>query len=603
MDVDSNILIAPNLLSPPLQTLMTATVVSLLLAWMTAVLCMRSSIAELLLSSHKRNKILLLEGVGGAASVVDTYSRRHLKAALQARAGAALQRSLVVQGHVLFGKGLFKEPARLSVQGIHAESDTLPSTAGSPPSTVPHQATVPSPPPPGAPGGPGTTGSFTSNTPDSSSWLHAQSPLHRAESSEAAQGVQQLSFELKLWCDCIVTPVWGLHVSALHALHSKGTQGLRDFHAAGGVPSFLRTCHSAMVEWHQTEGRVRASNDEEEAEEGGVGSVTPNMGSSSASVTPISPVAAGGVRSSTVRIRLDPVDAPHAHTHAHAQAQAQAGTGIGGAGNAPLSLTGTGDLVSLFEPADCVLIDKEHMQILRCGGSHSSGAGAGAATFLGTEAAGRPAPTIARVSVPIPAVLPPMTLDVDHRLLCALVVQPLPASQLPGRVGAADLKGGAPGDVVHALVIAVHLEADEGAEQQGGHATAAASEPSAAPGAALAPVPVPAASGSPIHPSPAAPSAFTTHGTTLVVLLGRALQLKDVYIEGTHAEGSTGTGKSVPEPLCVVCLSSAPSACLLPCGHLAVCTTCNAHIDKCPVCRAEASKGHMVVPPGLLGTS
>lgn len=41
------------------------------------------------------------------------------------------------------------------------------------------------------------------------------------------------------------------------------------------------------------------------------------------------------------------------------------------------------------------------------------------------------------------------------------------------------------------------------------------------------------------------------------------------------------------EDECVVCLENTKEVLLLPCRHMCVCTTCLAHIDKCPVCRSQ----------------
>ena len=38
--------------------------------------------------------------------------------------------------------------------------------------------------------------------------------------------------------------------------------------------------------------------------------------------------------------------------------------------------------------------------------------------------------------------------------------------------------------------------------------------------------------------------------------------------------------------LCVVCLSTARSIVMIPCGHLAVCQSCCERFQQCPICRS-----------------
>ena len=45
----------------------------------------------------------------------------------------------------------------------------------------------------------------------------------------------------------------------------------------------------------------------------------------------------------------------------------------------------------------------------------------------------------------------------------------------------------------------------------------------------------------------------------------------------------TGTAQ---ESICVVCMSTARSVVLIPCGHLAVCQSCYVHLQQCPICRS-----------------
>ena len=39
------------------------------------------------------------------------------------------------------------------------------------------------------------------------------------------------------------------------------------------------------------------------------------------------------------------------------------------------------------------------------------------------------------------------------------------------------------------------------------------------------------------------------------------------------------------ECLCVVCMSTARSVVMIPCGHLAVCQSCCECLQQCPICR------------------
>ncbi len=52
---------------------------------------------------------------------------------------------------------------------------------------------------------------------------------------------------------------------------------------------------------------------------------------------------------------------------------------------------------------------------------------------------------------------------------------------------------------------------------------------------------------------------------------------------------------------CIVCMDTPASTILMPCGHLAVCETCSAALDKCPSCRAEIAFRTRVFIDGLKG--
>ena len=49
---------------------------------------------------------------------------------------------------------------------------------------------------------------------------------------------------------------------------------------------------------------------------------------------------------------------------------------------------------------------------------------------------------------------------------------------------------------------------------------------------------------------------------------------------------STQQTSASQDSACVVCMSTARSVVLIPCGHLAVCQSCYARLQQCPICRS-----------------
>ena len=65
-----------------------------------------------------------------------------------------------------------------------------------------------------------------------------------------------------------------------------------------------------------------------------------------------------------------------------------------------------------------------------------------------------------------------------------------------------------------------------------------------------------------------------------------ATQSAASHTNGEPATASTQQIGSAQESMCVVCMSTARSVVLIPCGHLAVCQSCYTRLQLCPICRS-----------------
>jgi hypothetical protein len=98
------------------------------------------------------------------------------------------------------------------------------------------------------------------------------------------RALTQLRVRVEGTRSCVMSVYWGVHIAAMHAVHSHGADGLHRFHAAGGVPALMarfrrraRVSHSVSEEpAAESYGRSRMSMTE------------PQAGPSSADAIPVS---------------------------------------------------------------------------------------------------------------------------------------------------------------------------------------------------------------------------------------------------------------------------------------------------------------------------
>jgi hypothetical protein len=486
-----SVLLAPNTLTPALNNLLVATVCVVLIGWSVVAVCLGMSIGEAYRMSL--NRVLVVPGVGGLIQLVDSFSRPHLRRSLADRTAAVSRAARQV---VLPLKVSYKEPSRILVYGhLASPSFSLPKPSSPPP--VAHAAGV-------------------------------LPPLtHLPPPRPLPPGAHTLVFELSVWADAIVQPVWGAHVAAVEAAHARGVTGLESFHAGGGTPAFLSSCASALVEWESR--------------------------SSSASTA----AAAAAAAAAFDRQRSEVHTGVHSHPPSPSSLSNRASLATGPRECCSGVLLHAGDGTAP-DVGTALYVSAADGSVAPWTGARKAWAGgwdevahARMRRGAGSE------PTRVRLSFPIPPSLPPLTLQRDGRYLLALVLVPPPMRATA--LAAASSSG------MCAALVTVELKPEPSAEVN--HMAREDGEGSVRE-----------------------TTGYAVIATSLALLQGYGVAVGDVYEQGGEGGG---------RPSCVVCLSAPASILLHPCRHLATCGECAAHLEKCPVCRAEAV-GHFSVPESAL---
>ncbi len=83
-----------------------------------------------------------------------------------------------------------------------------------------------------------------------------------------------------------------------------------------------------------------------------------------------------------------------------------------------------------------------------------------------------------------------------------------------------------------------------------------------------------------LHKNPQAPSHRSSKCLDKANSFSKLPTNKRLYENGKPIEKSDSNTTA-----CVICLDQVKNMTFIPCGHVATCESCSAHVELCPICR------------------